>query len=356
MNKREWLRAALAVAGACALGSAVRAEETIKLSIGAVHPVATPWVNFLATQFVPEVSQRAAALGRGIQWSEFYGGQLYKMNAALSSVSEGIVDVGWVLNVAEPSRLPLSQFSAAMPFASGNLRLVLAVIDELNATIPELAAEWDRQGLVLLGTTASDTYHLFTKAPVHQLADLRGRRLSAPGPVGLWLKGSGAVPVDGALTTYYTDILTGVSEGAVTIATGVLPLRIHEVAPHLSLVDIGATYGGAVAMNKSRFHSLPTDVQRILREAGARYGIALGERMAQHYEASLEAIQKAPGVTVTRWSEAERQNWARSLPNLAGDWVRQQRAPEVARRIVRAYMAGLRQRGARPLRDWDKEV
>src|SRR3546814_12326426 len=63
------------------------------------------------------------------------------------------------------------------------------------------------------------TYHLFSKMPISTYADLSGKKISAPGAIGLWLKGSGAVAVDGSLTTYYTDIQTGVSEGTISISS-----------------------------------------------------------------------------------------------------------------------------------------
>ena len=80
----------------------------------------------------------------------------------------------------------------------------------------------------------------------------------------------------------------------------------------------------------------------------------------KNVEDSLQALQAprsggAP-VTVRRWSDAERVQWARNLPRLATDWVGLQRSPAAARNIARAYMNGLRRRGAKPLRDWDREL
>src|SRR5690606_32193571 len=103
------------------------------------------------------------------------------------------------------------------------------------------------------------------------------------------------------------------------------------------------------------------ELQQIFREAGHRYSRLVGEQVALQYEEGLKAIEatgarQTTPVTVTRWSDAERARWARSLPNLAAQWVQQQRSPAVARHIVRTYMDGLRQRGARPLRDWDREL
>src|SRR3546814_5532380 len=94
------------------------------------------------------------------------------------------------------------------------------------------------------------------------------------GAIGLWLKGSGAVAVDGSLTTYYTDIQTGVSEGTISIATGILPNKIYEVAPYVTTVNIGALYIGGMAMNKDSFRALPSDVQKIVRDVGQEIGRA----------------------------------------------------------------------------------
>lgn len=363
MRKRELLCGALAAMGGLGGWRAARAQPTHHLTVAAVHPATTPWVKLISTEFVPEVNRRVAALGRGlsIHWRELYGGQLYKMNAALSSVSDGITDLGWVLSSVEPARLPLLQFSSALPFACNDLRTVQDVSIAMFETVPELAQAWEHNNVVLLGAQVTDCYQLFTRERIADYGALRGLRLSAPGALGPWLRGSGAVGVDGSLASYYTDIQTGVSDGTISIVSGVRPLRVHEVAPHVTIVDLGCQFAGGLAMNRDRFLALPVELQQIFREAGQRYARLVGGQMALQYEEGLKEFEAAGAthakpVTVTRWPEAEREKWARSLPNLAADWVQQQRSPAVARRIVRAYMEGLRQRGAKPLRDWDREV
>ena len=128
-----------------------------------------------------------------------------------------------------------------------------------------------------LGATGVDTYHLFSKVPLSTYGDLKGRKISAPGSIGLWLKGSGAVAVDGSLTSFYTDIQSGVSEGVLSIATGILPNKIYEVAPYVTTINIGALYIGGMAMNKDSFEKLPPDVQKIVKDVGKEYSKALGD-------------------------------------------------------------------------------
>jgi TRAP-type C4-dicarboxylate transport system substrate-binding protein len=365
LTKRQFHQTALAVAlGTTLLASglsAAHAQQTFKLTIASSHPTTLPWVGLMSTLFVPEVNKRVEALGKGykIEWKEAYGGQLYKMNATLSSVGEGIADVGWVFANLESAKMPLAQYATVTPFATGDVRMLLEVANEMNEKVPALKAEWDRNNLVFLGASGVDTYHLFTKAPISTYADLSGKKISAPGAVGTWLRGSGAVAVDGSLTSYYTDIQTGVSEGTISISTGILPNKIYEVAPYVTTVDIGALYNGGMAMNKDSFNKMPPEVQKIIKDVGLEYSKTLGTTLMQRYEAALKSIQtqgasQSVPVKVSPMAPGEREKWASTMPNIAADWVKANASRGPSAQIVKTYMEELRKRGAKPLRDWDK--
>jgi len=362
MKKRTFVATALATALMTAgFHSAAIAQQTFRLTVASSHPATLPWVGLMSTLFIPEVTKRVEALNKGykIEWREAYGGQLYKMNATLTSVGSGIADIGWVFANLESSRMPLTQFATVTPFATGDVRTILEVANEMNEKVPALKAEWDRNNVVFLGASGVDTYHLFTKTPIATYADLNGKKISAPGAVGLWLKGSGAVPVDGSLTSYYTDIQTGVSEGTISIATGILPNKIYEVAPYVTTVDIGALYNGGMAMNKDSFNALPPDVQKIIKDVGLEYSKTLGTTLMQRYEAALKSIEtqgasQSVPVKVAPMAPGEREKWATTMPDIAAEWAKANASRGPAAQIVKTYMEELRKRGAKPLRDWDR--
>ena len=363
MPQRRTLCHLLAATALFSLSLPTLAQPAIKLTIASSHPVGLPWVGLMSTLFVPEVNKRVEALGKGykIEWREAYGGQLYKMNATLTSVEQGVADIGWVFHNLEAAKMPLSQFTTVTPFATDDVRVMLAVANEMNEKVPALKAEWDRNNLVFLGASGVDTYHLFTKAPVKSYDDLKGRKISAPGSVGLWLRGSGAVPVDGSLTSYYTDIQSGVSEGTISISTGILPNKIYEVAPYITTVSIGALYNGGMAMNKDSFGKLPVEVQKIVKEVGLLYSKTLGDTLMQRYEGALKTMvevgaKQNPPVTAAPLPPAEREKWIRTMPNLAGDWAKSNAAKGPTKDIVKTYMDALRAKGVKPARDWDKEL
>lgn len=352
---------ALAASAAMALPLAASAQQVINLTVASSHPTTIPWVGFIKDVFMPEVDKRLAAGGKyKIQWREAFGGQLYKANATLTSVEQGITDIGWVFSYLEPAKMPLSQVSAHTPFTTSDTRIVLGAMTEMIEKNPAFKAEWDKYNLVFLGATGSDTYDIWTKFPVKSVDDLKGKKISAPGILALWLRGVGATPVDGALTTYYTDIQTGVSEGVLSLATGILPAKVYEVAPYVTKVNIGVVFSGGVAINKDSWNKLPPEVQQAMREAGAEYTRRHGEDLVQRHQTAMNRMVELgktqnPPVTVTPLPDAERQKWIASLPNLSAEWVKNNEARGVqAKPLLSQYMAAVKARGAKPERDWEK--
>jgi TRAP-type C4-dicarboxylate transport system substrate-binding protein len=363
MKRSTFVRgSAIAMAAAAmTLPPAASAQQVINLTVASSHPTTIPWVGFIKDVFMPEVDKRLAAGGKyKVQWKEAFGGQLYKANATLTSVEQGITDIGWVFSYLEPAKMPLSQLSAHTPFTTSDTRIVLGAMTELIEKNPAFKGEWDKYNLVFLGATGSDTYDIWTKFPVKSIDDLKGKKISAPGILALWLRGVGATPVDGALTTYYTDIQTGVSEGVLSLATGILPAKVYEVAPYVTKVNMGVVFSGGVAINKDSFNKLPPEVQQAMREAGAEYTRRHGEDLVQRHQTAVNRMVELgktqnPPVTVTPLPDAERQKWIASLPNLSAEWVKNNEARGVqAKPLLTQYMAAVKARGAKPERDWEK--
>lgn len=341
--------------------AALFAQETIYLTVAASHPTVVPWVGMIQTHFMARTDEILAAEGNyQIEWNEAFGGTLYKANATLSSVEEGITDVGWVFSFLEPAQLPLSQVSTNTPFATANPPALLDVMEELLETNEAFRAEWEDHNLKVLGLTATDLYDIYTKEPLSGIADIDGMKLSAPGVLGSWLRGTGANAVDGALTTFYTDVQTGVSDGALTLALGAMPIKLYEVAPYINRFDAGAAFSGAVAINADTWDSLPADVQNAMVEAGRYYTQSHGQDMVDRHELMLNLMVsngagQTPPVTIVEMPAGERQAWVDMLPDLAGEWaaaVDALGAPGTA--FLSEYMNALRAAGETPARDWDQ--
>ena len=250
--------------------------------------------------------------------------------------------------------MPLQNVTYYTPFATDDYQMLFEIFNELHDTIPALTDAWTEQNQRFLGGSVLDTYHLMTNFPVETVEDLRGRKILAPGPSAAWLEGTGAVAVDGGLTTYYTQIQTGVADGVLTILTGAPPYRIHEVAPYITLVGLGGQVTGGMAINLEVWNGLPDDVQSVLAELGAEYSKGVADELGVRYERGLVSMQEE-GATVSELPSEEKLKWLNGMPNIAQRWAEATEKRGIpAREILSAYMDAVRSRGGRPLRDWDQ--
>lgn len=352
--------AALALAGAPAVANA---QEVISLTIGASHPPVVAWVGQITNTFIPEVNRILAEEGEyTVEFNEMYSGTLYGVSETLTAISDGLAEVGWVFSLVEGSRLPLTQITGYLPGVTVDPVLMMSVFNDLNETVPALQEEWDRQNVVFLAGTSADGHQLFTTFPIDDLSDLEGRKVSAPGSVGTWMGGTGAIPVDGALPSFYTDAATGLTEGANTTLTVAASIRYTEVAPYVTIANLGNTFFGGLIVNKDFWEGLPEPVQAAFRQAARTYSVAVGEDVNGRVAGIMERLRtegpsQNPPIVVNELTEEQRRAWIEGLPNLAQQWVDTNEAAGLpAREVLTAYMNAARAAGAMPIRNWDEEL
>lgn len=342
------------VATAALLATLPAMARDYKMTIGSSHPPVLPWTIPLQKLIVPESNKRLQAKGLPdkIQWTEAYAGALYDFNNTLEGVGDGLADIGWVGSLWEPAKQPLQNVAYYSPFVTGDFRALVEVQNQLMEKVPAFAAEWTKHNTVFLGAQVADTYHLVTKFPVKSLEDIKGKKLLAPGAIASRVHGTGAIPVDAGLPVFYNMLQTGVADGAVILITGVLPFKLHEVAPYITKVDLGAVFSGALAMNKKTWDALPAHMKDLFRELGRDYAKMCADLTAEREAGTWAALAKMPNVTVSELSQAERAKWAKALPDVAGDWAR--RNGDAGRQVLKIFMEEARKHGAKPLREWDK--
>lgn len=332
-------------------------SEEFRLTAASSHPPALPWVGVIANFVVPESNKRLEAMGseNRIEWTEAYAGALFGPDAALESVEKGLADLAWIGTIFEPSKMPLHNVHLYAPFAVSDVHDLTEIGDRLEAEIPAVGEEWTRHNQKFLGTMADGAYHVIAKKPIQSLNDLKGMKLMTAGAVANWLEGTGAVAVPGGYPDFYNSISTGVADGAVMTVNGMLPLRIHEVAPYITLVDMGGPITGALSMNADTWDALPEDVQSVLADLGKEYSTMVADEISGREAAFLEKMG-ADGATISKLAPEERVKWAEALPDLAGDWVARNEADGLpAGEVLRAFMSFAREAGATPVHDWSQK-
>jgi TRAP-type transport system periplasmic protein len=355
MNVRRTLLSAAAAAALAGIFSLpAQAQQVIKLTATAGHPPVFLWVKTMDEVFIPEVDKRLAAGGNKykIEWTKAWGGTLIKLGGESKGVADGVADIGLVSTIFEAAKFPMQNVTYYTPFGSDDVGVVSKTISDMQNKIPAMADAWNKNGLTYLNGMALDSYHIWTKFPVTKIEDLQGKKLSAPGPAANWVKGTGAVAVAGTLNSYYEDIKSGVSDGAVVFATGAAAAKLQEVAPYVTKVNFGAQFSGGIVVNKSRYEKLPPEVQKALHEAADVWATQYAQKQTAAVNTVLQNMAAA-GAKISELSPAERKRWADALGPVAQTWsadVTAKGGP--GKEVLRMYTDALKQSGAQLPRDW----
>jgi TRAP-type C4-dicarboxylate transport system substrate-binding protein len=343
----------LAASLLCLASLPARAQETIRMTIAAGHPPIFLWVKLFSESFIPTVDAELARTGKyKIAWTEAYGGTLAKIGSELETMQKGISDVGTVGTIFHSSKMPLNNVSFFVPFGPSDTDVVTKAISSAQET-PEMKAEWAKYNLVHLASVTLDSYQILTNFAFSKIEDLKGRKIGGAGANLNWIKNTGAVGVQGNLSTFYNDLKTGVYDGTMMFATGSVPAKLFEVAPNLVKIDFGAMATGALAINKSRWEKLPEEVKAAFRKGALVYQATYQAEQIARTEAALTAWQRAGGKIITL-DAADRARFVKMVPNPLESWFKQAgEAP--AKKVLAAYMNAARATGFKFARDFDKE-
>ena len=355
MKLRGLILAAIAVF-AFAPAAPAQQTETIRLTIASSHPPVIPWVLAMRNTVVQKTNKALEAKGSKyrIEWNEAYGGVLYNFENTIEAIEQGIADFGWVGTLWEPAKMPLQNIMFATPFVTDDPKIAAKVMDELMAKNKYFQKEWADQNAIYFAATTSDSYQLFTKFPIKTLADLKGKKILAAGAVGAWMEGLGATAVNAGIPNFYNMLQTGVGDGVVLIPSGAVPIKLHEVAQHVTYVNLGAVTFGAFAANKKKWESLPQEVRDTMLPIAKEYAAENINIVQTREKAGVDRMKK-DGATLNQMSPEERKRWADAMPNLAKTWVdAANKRGQPGKEIMEEYMNAMRAAGAKPARDWDK--
>lgn len=345
----------LSVAAAMLLPPAAAAVEEIRLTVSAAHAPVFPWVSALSDVLIPSVDKELAASGNyKIIWTEAYGGALAKVGSELETIEQGISDMGVVNTLFHTDRMPLQNVSYVTPFGPNDAAVLQKVMRKLNDEVPAMQEAWSRVNQVFLAQYGTDSYQVMSVEPIVTADDFRGRKIGGPAIALPWLKGSGAVGVVGSLPAYYNDMKAGLYSGVLSVVSTTRPISLYEAAPNLTIMNIGATIGGAITVNRDRWNGLPDEVRLALRHGADAWLAAVYSDVVARTNVAMDAYRENGKVFEMPADEVKK--FVASIENPTTPWLAQAEAQGLpARELLAAYMDAMRAEGVVFARDWDKE-
>jgi TRAP-type C4-dicarboxylate transport system substrate-binding protein len=351
--------------GRCALAAAIAAlfcagnganAATFKLKIGAGHPPAGLWIATLRDVFMPKVSERVAKeTTHKIEWTEAWGGSVCKLGECLEAIESGLLDIGDAHAPFEPAKMLAHNFSYFAPFGTPDPRVAAKAVREVYESTPALRKVLeDRYNQVFIAAGVVGNYGLITNFKWNTVAELKGHKIAAAGPNLPWLQGTGVVGVQSTLNEAYTSMQTGVYEGWVMFTDASMAFKLNEVSKQYVDMDFGCISTPVITMNKDTWKELPPEVQKIILDAGRDYNEAVGRITFEKQESARNRMKDA-GLEVRTASMADKQAWAKALPNIAKLRFEEINKAGMPGEVVYAYIKALKAAGHVFPRDWEAE-
>lgn len=342
---------------ALAIPFSAQAQKIITLTAIDGYPPKAMWVKEFINFYIPEIDKRLAKTGNyKIRWNQAWAGQIVKPKHVLEGIQRGLGDIGVVTTVFHPDKVPLQAIAYMTPFVTTDPGLVARTVDEIADKFPAFKQAWDRYNQVYLtNLVVLDSYQLFAKTRLENLGDLKGMKVAGAGANLNYLKGLGTAGVGGSLVSYYNKLKTGVVDAAMIWPEAAITFKLVEVAPFMLDAKIGTVNSKAITVNKDVWAKLPAEVRKALSEAAIDYQDNTA-RVAMAKAAVSYKKFTALGGTIVTMTEAQRDSWARTMPNIAKRWAAGlDKKGLPGSEILKFYMDTMRREGQNISRHWDRE-
>lgn len=240
---------------------------TYNLSFATFRPPADPFAKPWLMAMAKELEERTnGQVKLTIHWAQALG----KGRDQFHMVRDGVADMTDFPGVWLPGKFTLSEV-ASLPLAADNCLNVLKAMSIL-AGKGYFAKQWGE--VEVLGWMVTPPLDIiFRKDRPETLEDMAGLKTRASGGyISDFIKALKMVPVKVLPPDAYMAWQTGVVDAWVHPISSMVKYKFIEL-PTRGVLDANLCVIGNAAtfMNKERFASLPPDIQKVVREVGAKY-------------------------------------------------------------------------------------
>ena len=298
-----------------------------------------------------EVAKRSN--GR-IVWTDFYwSGALTKAGETLEAVQVGLADAGMVALPYYPGKLPLGNWTYAVPFGPGDPNLILEAAQRLYDEVPALREEVEAYNMVFLAPSVIDTYNLTSKEPIVTFEDFDGIKIASIGSYHpKILEGAGATAIAMPVAERYQALQTGVIEAEFLPWDISHAYKYHDFNKHITWVDMGAAMPVGLGVNKDTFDSLPPDLQQLMRDV-AEEAVDLNASLILERRNNALKEWEELGIIRHEMPEEDRTQWANALEDIPGNWIKEMEDKALpGRDVMVTYIEILEELGHNFPRDW----
>jgi len=302
-HRGKYGRIAFALA-ALALGFGTFAEAR-ELKVAPAIPQNTPIHNGIDA-FVEDFQKRTDG---GVTFQVFPM-SLLSIPQMLNGLRDGVADVGFVLPNVFVSQMPESNFIADLAMLGSSATAQAGAATEYFLTCDACQEEFTKNGIVYMGSAASEPYDLLGTKALVNVEDLKGAKIRSPSAVyNRWADHIGAVALSIPVSEVFEALKQGAADATMNNTSEMTNYRFIDVVTDVTIGVPGGTYhtGNITMMNKATWNSLSESEKTAALAAAAR-GMAVTS--IEYVTTSMSDIERAKekGIRIHEPSEELRRS------------------------------------------------
>jgi TRAP-type transport system periplasmic protein len=280
-------------------------------------------LSMMLAEWCRDLGQRS---GGRIQATLHPGGILTPAAQMFDSVTTGIADIGFGPMGVTPGRFPLTEVMEQPLGIEKAVMMTRLSNDFFRAFKPR---EFEQVKVLFFLSASPGLLH--TKKPVRRLEDLSGVKVRClGGNAAKVLKTLGAVPIVIPTGDTYDALRKGIVDGVVAAWDSLETLKWGEILPYTTVsyhAAVGAT--GFVVMNKTKWDSLPAELQAIIDSMSDEYADKLS-RLWDEKDQNTIGKWKAKNHVSVFLSKEEERRWETAVVPLYETFVKEKSARGLA--------------------------
>jgi len=272
--------------------------------------------------FADQVGERSNSdLNIDVQW----GGALFKANAAVQSIGDGVADMGTVIAVYYPQEMR-GYGIADLPVNNPDAWVGMRATDELMRSSPAIADDLAQKNLVYVGTFTTSAVHIGCKdMAIRSVADISGKKIRGTGAYGKVFSDNGGNMVNMSIYKAYQGLDSGLLDCSQGYSYAVTALKQQEVMTSYTLLNWGQVGGVGIFMNKDMFDTLSAEQQSIILETGEDMADEFGRLITAANDGAIQTM-KDLDIEVLELPEAERATLIKGGEKYLEEWTEQMNA------------------------------
>lgn len=290
--------------------SGEKKDDVITLNYANFAPAST-FVCVQMERWADEVEKRTNGK---VKIDTFPAGTLLGATAMYDGVAAGQADIGNLCTAYQPGRFPITN-SLSLPLGFKDAATATAAMRDLHDKFGK--KEFAEVEVLTMFSNAPS--NIMSAKPIHTVDDMKGMNIRASGGAASVLKAWGANQIGMPMSDVPEALQKGVVEGIFTSLEVMKDNKFAEICKFVTMTE-QVVYPFAVVMNKDKFASLPSDVQKVLKDLFVEQSEWTANYMDEHVKESITWSVKEQGVEVIIPSAKTKAKMEKAAGRIIGDW------------------------------------